>query len=174
MENLIDESVVTPDVKPDEIAAPKAAKAKVKKMVIKEKSTQVLGGADKPAPKAKAKAKPAPKAKAKPKPAAKPEKKPKAAAKPKAQAKPKPNAKAPETAKKPPVSKFFDLKLLAADILAKREKKDLSFRAIESETGIPKTTLADIEAARSMPKVDTYAQVAKWLGKPFNYYFINQ
>lgn len=68
----------------------------------------------------------------------------------------------------------FDFKKLAADILAKREKENLSFRAIQDATGIPSQMLFRMEARAAVPSCENFALVLGWLGKPANNYFITK
>lgn len=62
---------------------------------------------------------------------------------------------------------FFDAALLAKDILAKREKENLSFRSIP----VPVHVLHSMEAMRGRPFCDSLATVLDWLDKPAERYF---
>ena len=66
----------------------------------------------------------------------------------------------------------FDYKTLSADILAKREKEDLSFSDVENSHGIRRHILFSIEAGKMVPSCVNFAAVLTWLGKPANTYFI--
>ena len=65
----------------------------------------------------------------------------------------------------------FNDKKLAADILAKREKENLSFRAIEAASGVPSQMLFRMEARACVPSCQNFALVLSWLGKKANDYF---
>lgn len=67
----------------------------------------------------------------------------------------------------------FQYKKLAADILAKREKDNLTFRKIEKDTRkkLSATTLQRVEAGTQVPKADTLGDICHWLGKPIQNYF---
>lgn len=65
----------------------------------------------------------------------------------------------------------FKLDKLAKAILAKRTKDDLSFRAIETKTGISKATLQRIEAGALMPSAASLGEICTWLELPVNNFF---
>jgi lambda repressor-like predicted transcriptional regulator len=65
----------------------------------------------------------------------------------------------------------FDGKLLAADILAKREKNDLSFRVAQKQAGLNSDHLFRMEAQKAIPRADSLAKVLDWLELPANRYF---
>jgi hypothetical protein len=66
---------------------------------------------------------------------------------------------------------IFNDKKLAADILAKRERENLSFRVIEAASGIPSQMLFRMEARACMPSCENFALVLSWLGKKSTDYF---
>lgn len=69
----------------------------------------------------------------------------------------------------------FDLKALAADILARRERDDLSFRVISEATGIAKSTLGDIETGKVSPKMESFAAICDFLGvNPSKYFHVKK
>lgn len=68
----------------------------------------------------------------------------------------------------------FDSKLLAKDVLAKREKDNLTFRAIQKTSGIKPSQLYGIEAGNTIPTCDTLANILTWLNQPVEKYFITQ
>jgi len=85
------------------------------------------------------------------------------------------NATTPATKKAKKVKPLkikFDYKSLSADILAKREKEDLSFSDVEKSHGIARHILFSIEAGKMVPSCVNFANVLAWLGKPANTYFI--
>jgi len=67
----------------------------------------------------------------------------------------------------------FKSALLAKDILAKRNKENLSFRQIEKTTKgrLTVSTLQRLEDNTQEPKASTVADVCNWLGKPVATYF---
>lgn len=67
----------------------------------------------------------------------------------------------------------FNVKKLAADILAKRTAENLNFRGIEKDTKgkLTISTLQRLEAATQEPKASTLADVCNWLNKPITNYF---
>ena len=67
----------------------------------------------------------------------------------------------------------FNSKKLAADILSKRVKDDLTFRKIEKQTKgkLTVSTLQRIEGETQIPKCDTLADVCNWLEKDISNYF---
>lgn len=67
----------------------------------------------------------------------------------------------------------FNHNKLAKDILNKRTKDDLSFRAIEIATKgkLNKTTLQRIEDKTQEPKASTLADICTWLNVPVQNYF---
>lgn len=83
---------------------------------------------------------------------------------------PKPKAAKAKKPKIVPVK--FDYKTLSADILAKREKENLSFTDVFDSHGIPRHILFSIEAGKMVPSCVNFAAVLTWLGKPANAYFI--
>jgi transcriptional regulator with XRE-family HTH domain len=68
-------------------------------------------------------------------------------------------------------NKAFNLKKMAKDILAKRNKEDLSFRQIETKTGINKAILYRIEAEKGAPSIDVLPDICNWLGVDVQTYF---
>jgi hypothetical protein len=83
-----------------------------------------------------------------------------------------PKVKKAKPAKKKIVPVKFDYKQLSADILAKREKEDLSFTDVQNSHGIARHILFSIEAGKMVPSCVNFAAVLTWLGKPANTYFI--
>ena len=77
-------------------------------------------------------------------------------------------------AKKKETSLVFDLKQFSKDILAKRTKDDLSFRDIETSTGINKATIHRIETGDTVPGVTVYGHIVAWLKKNPADYFIKK
>lgn len=89
----------------------------------------------------------------------------------------KPKAKKSKAVKpkagKPKISKVkFDYKQLSADILAKREKDNLSFSDVEKSHGIARHIVFSIEAGKMVPSCVNFANIIAWLGKPSGTYFI--
>lgn len=67
---------------------------------------------------------------------------------------------------------IFDYKSLSRDILNKRTKEGLSFRAIEKATKIPVHIVYSMEEAKRIPSCANLALVLTWLGKTANTYFV--
>lgn len=68
----------------------------------------------------------------------------------------------------------FNQKKLAADILAKRVKDNLTFRQLDKATelrGVSYSQIQRIETGQVMPAADTLAMVCNWLSKPVSNYF---
>lgn len=68
----------------------------------------------------------------------------------------------------------FDGKLLAKDILDKRIKDNLSFRAIYAETGLHPSQLQNVEACNTAPSADKFAAIITWLSVDANRYFVTK
>lgn len=66
----------------------------------------------------------------------------------------------------------FNSKKLAADVLAKRIKDDVSFKVVSDTHKVPIHLLFSIEACASVPSCENFAKVLTWLGKKPNDYFI--
>lgn len=60
----------------------------------------------------------------------------------------------------------FRAKKLSKAILDKRTKDNLSFRNIQDQSGIDKSTLQRIEDGAAVPNVETFASICHWLNKP--------
>lgn len=69
---------------------------------------------------------------------------------------------------------IFDLKQLGKDCIAKREKDDISLRAIQAEYDISITVMYMIEAGRNAPTATTLAKLIDWLGEPVEKYFVRK
>lgn len=65
-------------------------------------------------------------------------------------------------------SVFLPMKL-ANDLIAKRTKDNLSFNDTVIATGIEKTALYRAEIG-DIPKLESFARMCKWLGKPMDNY----
>lgn len=67
----------------------------------------------------------------------------------------------------------FNAKKLADDILAKRTKEDLTFRAIEKTTRgkVSRAVLQKTEGKHTTPSVDSLVAICNWLGKSVQNYF---
>lgn len=65
----------------------------------------------------------------------------------------------------------FNFKKLSKDILAKREKDNLTFRAIAKETKMNPMLIHSMEAGTSVPSCANLAKVCSWLNKGPELYF---
>jgi len=80
-------------------------------------------------------------------------------------------AKTPKAEARKTPKGSFDRIAFAKDILAKREKDGLSFRMIQAETGIAKTTLQAIEAGQKDLSAASVAQICSWMkANPAKYF----
>lgn len=74
--------------------------------------------------------------------------------------------------KKKELSLQFDHSIFAADILAKRQKDDLSLVSVSKITGVIKSGVYFYEAGKMCPSADNLAKMVNWLGTPIQKYFI--
>jgi transcriptional regulator with XRE-family HTH domain len=66
---------------------------------------------------------------------------------------------------------IFNFKKLASDILAKREKDNLSLRAVSDQTGISSQLVYTMEAGANIPNCENFAIILGWLSKKPSDYF---
>jgi transcriptional regulator with XRE-family HTH domain len=69
---------------------------------------------------------------------------------------------------------FFDLKLLAKEVEDKRWEKRLSYTSAAKEIGISTSSIERIVRHTSVPELNTYYLLCKWLNVSMDYYTIKE
>lgn len=77
--------------------------------------------------------------------------------------------KAEPVKKAKPINGHFDTKQFAKDILAKREKDNLTFTDVAKAAGVERTTIYRAEAGRPIV-INAICDLCNWLGKPVQDY----